>query len=68
MKYKELTDKKSKAEIDNLLHNLKNNLNNTYLEKKDGVNYLLERKNLKKDIAWVYTFKNTVEYEELNDK
>lgn len=68
MKYKDIIQKKSKVEIDNLLSNLKTTLNNTYLEKKDGVNYILDRKNLKKDIAKVLTFKNTEEYEELNDK
>ena len=68
MKYIDLKDKKSKLEIDNLLSNLRTRLNSTYLEKKEDVNFVSDRKNLKKDIAKVLTFKNSFEYEGLNDK
>ena len=68
MKYIGLKDKKSKLEIDNLLSNLRTRLNSTYLEKKEDVNFVSDRKNLKKDIAKVLTFKNSFEYEGLNDK
>ena len=68
MKYTELKEKKTKLEIDNLLSNLKTRLNATYLEKKEDVNFISDRKKLKKDIAKVLTFKNSFDYEGLNDK
>ena len=68
MKYKEIKQKKTKKEVNDLLLDLKSKINNSFLEKSEDKKIISLRKNLKKDIAKVLTFKNTMEFEKLNDK
>ena len=59
MKYKELK-LKSHKECDELLNSLQKKIMDTYLEKSESKSIASDRKKLKKDIARVLTYKNTI--------
>tara|TARA_E500000178_G_C16943107_1_gene717432 strand:- start:653 stop:853 length:201 start_codon:yes stop_codon:yes gene_type:complete len=66
MKYKELK-LKSHKECDELLNSLQKKFMDSYLEKSESKSVSSDRKKLKKDIARVLTYKNTIGDSKAND-